>query len=438
MTNTPSPEELSELTGLLARNPDLAALLGGTASTPCIITAGEYAREQLASLGQARPGTAGTYRSGLRLLCDGAHDLCQCDCAACDGPQGCPCACGCEVDGAGEHHESCTGRGNLCAARWTGRGATPVDRIRFNDLEQGQFWARCKAARRARRRNRLREDAGRAMLDDDGKGGAENFVAGTRWLFSRAVDDELVARNHALRLKKPRRKDREPRALAPGEFSQVLATATSTGQDPAGDGLILGFALEAGPRRGGVISARFGDVDTTDATTQVREPKTDSVHTVPITPELAEALVAHALERGPRMAAPAGASDAERRAGVPVVAQSDPLLYRPPADIFDEDGYFVHRTVRPVTVKSLESMRDRIRRHLPWADRTGFRLHDLRHTIGTMIERIAGHAVASRHLGHRSGGDTTSTYVVASLAENAAAIAVIFRCEHPLAPDDRA
>jgi len=59
-----------------------------------------------------------------------------------------------------------------------------------------------------------------------------------------------------------------------------------------------------------------------------------------------------------------------------------------------------------------------------------------RHTTLTWVERNFGYAVARAYAGHTDGGDTgaTSTYVRASLAEVAAALAALTGEAHPLAP----
>ncbi len=49
-------------------------------------------------------------------------------------------------------------------------------------------------------------------------------------------------------------------------------------------------------------------------------------------------------------------------------------------------------------------------------------------------QAAAGHAVAAYHLGHKTPADMTASYTKASLEEDAAASAVPFNCDHPLAP----
>lgn len=408
-------------------------------------TLADYIDQQLSALRQRNPGTGGTYAAGLRLLADGDHAVCECDCPACDDPDGCPCACGCDVadgthhgrprDRAADrpHHDSCTGRGGSCASRWTGRGGLSLSAVPLADIEQCQHWARVRAFAVNRHRDRRRVERGRTPRGHDGRGAAENFVGAVRWLYECAIADGFATRNPAKeRLRKPERLVREPRALSAPRAEEIYQTAITTGQDPDGDGLIVVYIAEMAARRGGVLNSRYGFVNGTDCTVKVKEKKGDGAeHIVPITPTLAAALHRHVRDRGPRRRAPADAPEAQRRAGIPHLTAIDPLLYREPVDEFDDDGFFVARTTRPVTRRSLDNLRDRVKRYLPWADDFFLRWHDFRHTTGTMIDRVAGHAVAERHLGHRPS-DTTSIYTGATLTENAAAVAAIFGVDHPL------
>ncbi len=113
---------------------------------------------------------------------------------------------------------------------------------------------------------------------------------------------------------------------------------------------------------------------------------------------------------------------------------SDPLLYRLPVDVY---GYLPRRTTRPITVAVVDNIRVRICKHLPLAQETWLRWHDYRHTIGTTLDRVSGHAVTEYHLGHKTPLTTTSIHTKAGLAEAAAAIALLFMCDHPLAPSTR-
>jgi integrase/recombinase XerC len=91
---------------------------------------------------------------------------------------------------------------------------------------------------------------------------------------------------------------------------------------------------------------------------------------------------------------------------------------------------------RPITSRRYDHLWVRLGRHLPWVRTQQISIHWLRHTTLTWVERNYGYAVARAYAGHTdSGGDTaaTSSYVRASLAEVAAALAALTGEPHPLA-----
>ena len=116
------------------------------------------------------------------------------------------------------------------------------------------------------------------------------------------------------------------------------------------------------------------------------------------------------LERGPRRPAPADAPESLRRRGVPDIAETDPVFYRRPIDTIDANGYLVHRQVRPVTAKHIETLFTRIKQHLPWAKRRGLRPHDLRHTSARIVYHAADEQMARLHLAH-DASSTTDHYL---------------------------
>jgi integrase len=92
---------------------------------------------------------------------------------------------------------------------------------------------------------------------------------------------------------------------------------------------------------------------------------------------------------------------------------------------------------RPVTYRRYDGLWVRIGRHLPWVRTQQISTHWLRHTTLTWVERNFGYAIAHAYAGHTDGsGDTggaTSTYVRATLAEVATALAALTGEPHPLA-----
>ena len=91
---------------------------------------------------------------------------------------------------------------------------------------------------------------------------------------------------------------------------------------------------------------------------------------------------------------------------------------------------------RPITSRRYDHLWTRLGRHLPWVATQQISMHWIRHTTLTWVERNFGYAVARAYAGHADGGSeagATSTYVRASLAEVAAALAALTGEPHPLA-----
>ena len=109
----------------------------------------------------------------------------------------------------------------------------------------------------------------------------------------------------------------------------------------------------------------------------------------------------------------------------------------PNAGYAPQDGQLLrYADGRPITHRRYDHLWRRIGRHLPWVTTQGISTHWIRHTILTWVERNFGYAVAHAYAGHTDGGSeagATATYVRASLAEVAAALAALTGEPHPLA-----
>ena len=91
---------------------------------------------------------------------------------------------------------------------------------------------------------------------------------------------------------------------------------------------------------------------------------------------------------------------------MPAITEDAPLFYRRPVDTLDEHGYLVHRKVRPVTRKRIETLFARIKRHLPWAARQDLRPHDIRHTSARLVYKASDQQMARLHLAHDAASST--------------------------------
>ncbi len=399
----PSPDDLAAQLAALAaqarsRGLDLGALLGATS--------GYSLREQielrLPALLRDNKGTHDTWSPYLRRLADGLPGICPCACVACSSGS-CPCTTAAHADG-------CSPDGQFsCTDRMAALGDADVRTITRHQLTDAAWWARRHAMQRTTVRNAKREAQGRVQHNHDGRGAQETQVQASRWLWDQMRRDGVVPANVAKDVKMPSRQEPLARSLDVPDFLTVHSLAITTGDDPDLDGLILRHMVIQATRRGGVLALRCKGIDRDACTVTYWDEKRDTHRTRPSTPEHLDALVAHALERGPRVPAPADAPDEVRRTGIPALTPGDPVFYYRPEDTFDADGYFVARRARPLTRKRFESLFTRIRRHHPGFDARGLRPHDIRHTSGRLLYEAGGDAAAKLQLAH-DGGSTSELY----------------------------
>jgi site-specific recombinase XerD len=241
-----------------------------------------------------------------------------------------------------------------------------------------------------------------------GRSAQEHLVAALRCLYQRAVEDGLIAEadNRARKVAKPRRLPSTRRAIPDTRLAEINEAAAATGDDPELDTLLLRLHTETACRRGGALALRPDDLDPDQCLIRQRE-KGETVRWQPVSPTLMGRLIQHGQQRH---APPDG-----------------PLLRY-------ADG-------RPVTRRRYDHLWTRLGRHLPWVRIQQVSMHWIRHTTLTWVERNFGYAIARAYAGHtESGGEVgaTSTYVRASLAEVAAALAALTGEPHPLAtPEGR-
>lgn len=254
---------------------------------------------------------------------------------------------------------------------------------------------------------RLAED----MRDDvvvrrNGRGGrtaAEHLIAAMRCIYRHAVMDGLIreADNPAAKVAKPRRLSSNRRAVPDDQLTAICAVATTTGNDPDLDGLLIRLHLETACRRGGALALRRRDVDPQQCLVYLRE-KGGTSRWQPVSPTLTQQLLTHHDERGD--------------GGGP-----DSALLR-------------YRNGRPLTYRRYDYLWRRLGTHLPWVAAQQVSTHWLRHTTLTRVERLCSYAVARAYAGHEGRGDvgTTMTYVRTEVQEVATALAMLTGEPHPL------
>lgn len=259
-----------------------------------------------------------TWEPYLQLYVDGLPDTCPCPCPACaTGPCACP-------GGAADHREACAmpddDRYTDCAERYPGIADLPVAEVTISEVNEAAWWAERRGLKRTVTRNVKREAKGRNLLHSDGRGAREQFIQASRWMFTWLARTKKVDDNPASDVKLPPRQEAAARSLTPEEFVEVHGVAVSTGQDPVLDGLVLRHLLIQGVRRGGLLDSTCEGLDVANCAIRYWDQKKRTWRWRPTTRTHLADLVTHAIVRGPRVAAPADASQEERRHGIPALS----------------------------------------------------------------------------------------------------------------------
>jgi integrase len=270
-------------------------------------------------------------------------------------------------------------------------GTVPLDQVRATDIMALQRTAIAVAAQRHSRRG--------------GRYAGEAAVRALRTVFRMAEADGWIthAQNPAARVKLPRRLPSTRRGLTGREIAEVNQAVACGGRDVLLDSLLIRLHLETACRRAGALRLRLRDLDTRWCRIRLRE-KGGTERWQPVSPTLAAALAAHARTRG-------------------ALLPDDALLRR--AD---------HR---PMSPRHYETLWERVRAALPWADAQGISVHWLRHTTITWVERRYGYAVARAYAGHTDTASApTATFARSRIGEIAAALAALTGEPHPLAASE--
>lgn len=247
-----------------------------------------------------------------------------------------------------------------------------------------------------------------AIVRRSSRGGhhaAEHAYAALRSLFRYAVGNRLLHPwdDPTSEVVKPKRLASNRRALQSDLVEEIVEVASTTGDDPPLDALLMRTHLETAARRGGVLALRLCDLDPDQCQILLRE-KFGSSRWQPVSATLMAGLQEHAYLRGAR----------------------DP----------DSDVLRYHNG-RPLSARRYDNLWNRIGEYVPTVRSQGVTTHWLRHTTLTWVERAYGYGVASAYAGHaitsgRAHG-VTSVYIKADVHDVATALAELTGEEHPLA-----
>lgn len=275
---------------------------------------------------------------------------------------------------------------NNAVARW---GDRRLDDITPTEIEA---LARDTQATALRRRN-----------SRGGRSATEHQIAALRCLYRRAVADGIITAtaNPAAKVAKPARLSSTRSALADDRIAELVTAASTTGNDPELDALIIRLHIETACRRGGALGLRPQDLDVAQCLIMLRE-KGGTYRWQPVSPTLMQYLQRHALQRR---------------------APGDGQLLR-------------YTNGKPVTRRRYDHLWTRLGKILPWVAAQQVSAHWLRHTTLTWVERVFGYGVALAYAGHAetpNDAGTTARYVKATPEEVATALAALTGEPHPLA-----
>lgn len=277
--------------------------------------------------------------------------------------------------------------------------------IHDEDIEEDLDHVLEEAQQRLDERNERRRDRGQRPIDSSLFGAQEMYLNATRAVFSRQYRkrrmDVSSSPAHMVNIGSPPPGRRRP--LSRSETEDLFRVAMSGGNDPMLDLILIRGGYELGARQEGLINLREVDLDF-DRQTVWLDEKFGKRREQPASLELMRQMRELGRERGAK--------------------PNEPLLrYKPSGR---------QAVGSPLTSRRFDTLFERARRELPWADALLVGFHFLRHTMARRIERFAGKAIARNFLGH-APGDTTDVYTGALDGELARAWAMVTHERHPVA-----
>lgn len=340
---------------------ELVARRDGGAGCP---TLAEFRTRALDAI--TNTNTHDTRRSYLNYLIDGNPTVvCICTCRACEN---------------GTHCDE-----DACHSRFDGLGNTPLRSITAADIERASRIRAAIVVHQATERAQRRTP--HKPVTTTGAGAATHVRDTAGHVMRIALRDKILLTDPLVGLEHPRRPTVRPaRSYEPTVFERILDELCLGGDDPELDALLTAARLETGARSSALLGIRRCDLLVASCKIHIRE-KRGRTFDKPISRRLMDALLAHVAERGDPDAGPEG----------PVFHYRPDIPYK---HWVSKREWEWRGGFHAVGKSRLETIMRRIRRAVPEANETEFRLHDLRHHVGTLLERTFGPAAAAAYLNH--------------------------------------
>jgi integrase len=212
-----------------------------------------------------------------------------------------------------------------------------------------------------------------------------------------AIKKGALDRSPLIDIKRKPISESDRHGLSPEQVEEILHSAISGGNDPILDYLLIWTIVETACRSGGLLRLQVGDIDSKQCLVRFHE-KGGKSRKQPVSPELAEALLAFAKSRGS--------------------VHSDDPVFR-----FHLEG---NGKGRALTARRFERLWKRLRDEIRWVAEKQVSNHWLRHTTLTWVDRVVSSpAITSKYAGH-GPSTVTASYTSARIDEIKQAHSSIF------------
>ncbi len=341
-----------------------------------------------------------TYKTHIKRFAKGVGPVCDSRCEPCMVAPDFTCTCECR---------GCQDSRLLLEPQ----GDHPVSNVSLSG-EHAQCLVRI-ARRIAKKRgvvdNRTRAAKGLSPKPASGSGAEETCRQALRSLYAAAAK-WLDGENGTIEIRKPRRPTNDRRALADYELIELYQVTIGGGDDPELDELLFDYGIETGSRREGTYALTVGQIRRHEQLIMLCDKYTIP-KPAPVSAELIERLLAHAIERGGATCDPTSSS------------------YLPDSPVFHyrqgTDG-----NPHPLSDRRFDTLHERWQTELPWGKEIRVSFHFLRHTMSEKLKRDYGQHYAKRYLRH-AAENVTDNYGECTLEQLSRAMGEIFGFEHPLA-----
>lgn len=235
-----------------------------------------------------------------------------------------------------------------------------------------------------------------------GESAAENLLSALRHVYKHAVRDRLIdpSSDPAAAARLPGRRAGKGDVLTSEQLREVIRVASSTGDDPELDELIVHLHIQTASERQAVIDLALHDLDRDNCLVRLRT-RGGGFHWHPVSPRLMAALGRHA----------------ERRGGREVTHR---VLRK--------------RNGRPISYRRYDGLWKRVRENLPWAKELEVTTYSVTETVRVHVRQLFGETVERVYIGQHHDDTAVLTHLRGDVIE---ALMTITGEPHPLARTKR-